>query len=110
MPVQNHKGTATVRQLHDAETLRNHFSVVLERTVQKLRGVSCLDLEEVVPDKQQIMSSRLFGSIVYDRAEQEEAVTSYIARAAEKLRTQDALVGALQVYIRANIFKPEAPQ
>lgn len=48
--------------------------MVLERTVQKLRGVSYLDLEEVVPDKQQIMSSRLFGAIDYDRAEQEEAV------------------------------------
>lgn len=105
-------GIATVRQLHDAdaETLRSRFSVVLERTVRELRGVSCLDLEEVVPDKQQIMSSRSFGTLIYERAELEEAVASYIARAAEKLRAQDALAGALQVYIRTNIFKPEVPQ
>ena len=105
-------GITTVRQLHDAdaETLRSQFSVVLERTNRELRGVACLDLEEVVPDKQQIMSSRSFGSLVYDRAELEEAVASYIARAAEKLRAQDALAGALQVYIRTNIFKPEVPQ
>jgi hypothetical protein len=31
------------------------------RTVRELRGVSCLDMQEVVPDKQQIMSSRSFG-------------------------------------------------
>ncbi len=105
-------GIATVRQLHDAdaETLRQQFSVVLERTVREIRGVSCLDLEEVVPDKQQIMSSRSFGTLVYERTELEEAVASYIARAAEKLRAQDALAGALQVYIRTNIFKPEVPQ
>jgi DNA polymerase V len=105
-------GIRTVRQLHDAdaETLRSRISVVLDRTVRELRGVSCLDLEEVVPDKQQIMSSRSFGTLVYDLADLEEAVSSYVARAAEKLRDQDSLAGALQVYIRTNIFKPEAPQ
>jgi len=105
-------GITTVRQLHDAdaETLRSRFSVVLERTVRELRGVSCLDLEEVVPDKQQIMSSRSFGSLVYDLPELDEAVSSYVARAAEKLRAQDSLAGAVQVYIRTNVFKPEVPQ
>jgi DNA polymerase V len=102
-------GIRTVRQLHDAdaESLRRRFSVVLERTVRELRGVSCIDLEEVVPDKQQIISSRSFGTLVYELAGLEEAVASYIARAAEKLRAQDALAGALQVAIRTNIFKPD---
>lgn len=105
-------GIHTVQQLHaaDPETIRSRFSVVLERTVRELRGVSCLSLEEVVPEKQQIMSSRSFGQLVYDLDDLEEAVASYISRAAEKLRAQDSLAGALQVYIRTNIFKPEAPQ
>lgn len=105
-------GIRTVRQLHDAdaESLRRRFSVVLERTVRELRGVSCIDLEEVAPDKQQIMSSRSFGTLVYELAGLEEAIASYIARAAEKLRAQDALAGALQVAIRTNVFKPEVPQ
>lgn len=105
-------GVTTALQLReaDAETIRARFSVVLERTVRELRGVSCLELEEVVPEKQQIMCSRSFGTLVYDPAELEEAVACYIGRAAEKLRAQDALAGALQVYIRTNIFKPEVPQ
>lgn len=105
-------GIHTVQQLRDAdaETLRNRFSVVLERTVRELRGVSCLDIEAVVPEKQQIMSSRSFGTLVYDLADLEEAVASYVSRAAEKLRAQNALAGAIQVYIRTNIFKPEMPQ
>ena len=105
-------GIRTVRQLRDAdaEVIRSRFSVVLERTVRELRGVSCLHLEEVIPDKQQIMVSRSFGSLVHDLGELEEAVASYIARAAEKLRSQDSLAGAVQVYIRTNIFKPGVPQ
>lgn len=105
-------GIRTVLQLReaDAETLRARFSVVLERTIRELRGVSCLELEEVAPNKQQIMSSRSFGTLVFELADLEEAVASYIARAAEKLRAQDSLAGAVQVYIRTNIFKPEVPQ
>lgn len=105
-------GIRTVRQLRDtdAETIRSRFSVVLERTVNELRGIACIDLEEVVPNKQQIMVSRSFGSLVHDQAELEEAVASHIARAAEKLRSQDSLAGAVQVFIRTNVFKPEAPQ
>lgn len=105
-------GIHTVQQLRDAdaETIRARFSVVLERTVRELRGVSCLDLAEVAPEKQQIMSSRSFGTLIYDLEELEEAVASYIARATEKLRAQDSLAGAIQVYIRTNVFKPEVPQ
>jgi len=85
-------GIQTVRQLReaDARMIRERFSVVLERTVQELRGVSCLELEEAVPDRQQIISSRSFGTLM--------------------LRQQDSLAGAVQVMIRTNVFKPGAPQ
>lgn len=105
-------GIRTVRQLRDADTelMRSKFSVVVERTVRELRGVSCLELQEVLPEKQQIMSSRSFGQLVYELPELEEAVASYVAKAAEKLRAQNSLAGAVQVYIRTNVFKPEVPQ
>lgn len=105
-------GIRTVRQLRDAdaELMRKTFSVVIERTVRELRGVSCLDLQEIVPEKQQIMSSRSFGQLVYDLPELEEAVASYVTKAAEKLRAQNSLAGAVQVSLRTNVFKPEVPQ
>lgn len=105
-------GIRTVRDLRDsdAETLRSQFSVVVERTVRELRGVSCLELEEVAPAKQQIMSSRSFGQYVYDLPELREAVASYMAKAAEKLRAQQSVAGAVQVYLRTNPFKPKEPQ
>lgn len=105
-------GITTVQQLRDADPhmIRAKFSVVLERTVRELRGVSCLDLEEVVPDKQQIMCSRSFGQYVEDRDQLEEVVASYVSRAAEKLRGQDSLAAALMVFVRTNPFNPREPQ
>lgn len=105
-------GITTVQQLRaaDPDIIRTKFSVVLERTVQELRGVSCLALEEVAPDKQQIMCSRSFGQYVEDRDQLAEVVASYVARAAEKLRAQDSLAGALLVFIQTNPFNPKEPQ
>lgn len=93
----------------DAKTLRREFSVVLERTVAELNGIACMELEEVAPNKQQIQSSRSFGSYVYDLPTLKEAVASYIAIAAEKLRVQASLAGMVQVYIRTNPHE-DAPQ
>ena len=82
------RGITTVEQLRtaDAETLRQAFSVVLERTVRELNGIPCLDMETVAPNKQQILSSRSFGAYVYTLPELQEAVALYMSRAAEKLR------------------------
>lgn len=105
-------GIATVRDLREADavTLGRAFSVVLQRTVMELRGISCLELEELAPAKKQIISSRSFGTCITTLPELEEAVSTYIARAAEKLRRQHSVAGALQVFIRTNPFKPEHPQ
>jgi DNA polymerase V len=56
------------------------------------------------------MSSRSFGMPVFDIDELGQSVTSYTSRAAEKLRHQASLAGAIQVYIRTNPFKEKDPQ
>lgn len=105
-------GVTTVKQLRDADPtiIRRRFSVVLERTVMELRGVSCLSLEEVAPAKQQIMCSRSFGNPVLDLEDLREAVASYAARAAEKLRRQQSVATTVQAYLQTNPFKPQDPQ
>lgn len=105
-------GIETVLDLRDADTdtVRARFSVVLERTVRELRGLSCLALEEMAPAKQQIMCSRSFGRYVYGLTELREVVASHTARAAEKLRAQSLVAGAVQVFLRTNPFKPKEPQ
>lgn len=106
------RGITTIEALRaaDPKTLRREFSVVLERTVMELNGISCMELEEAAPNKQQIISSRSFGSYVYDLEPLREAVASYIAIAAEKLRSQGSFAGMVQVTIRTNPHKANSPQ
>src|SRR3546814_11803401 len=68
----------------DPRLIRERFNVVLERTVYELRGVSCLDLEAVTPDRKRIMASRSFGQPVYTRQEMEAAAGRYPARSHER--------------------------
>lgn len=93
----------------DPKAIRQRFSVVVERIVEELRGVSCLSLELLTPAKQQIMSSRSFGNTVTEEQELGEAVATYVSRAAEKLRSQDSLAGAVHVLLETNPFK-DVPQ
>ena len=103
----NAMGVETVLDLRNIsiKEIRAQFGVVMERTCNELRGISCLELEDVAPAKQQIMSSRSFGSPVTTLAELREAVASYVSRAAEKLRAQGSVSAAVQVYIQTNRFK-----
>lgn len=103
----NAMGVETVLDLRNIsiKEIRAQFGVVMERTCNELRGISCLELEDVAPSKQQIMSSRSFGSPVTTLAELREAVASYVTRAAEKLRAQQSVSAAVYVYIQTNRFK-----
>jgi len=105
-------GIASVLDLRRAapKAIRAQFGVVLERTVAELNGETCHVLETLAPARQQIMVSRSFGSAVYALEALQQAVTTYVTRAAEKLRGQASLAGALQVFIRTNPFKPAARQ
>lgn len=105
-------GLRTALDLKRAEPrlIRRRFSVVLERTILELRGIPCLDLEDIVPDKRQIQSSRSFGTPVTELAELAEAVTAYVGRAAEKLRAQSSEAGAVYVMLRTNLFRADEPR
>jgi DNA polymerase V len=94
----------------DPKTIRSEFSVVMERTVRELNGVSCLDLECVRPAKQQIICSRSFGHKVTDKQELREAIAKYTTRAAEKLRGEKRLCRVVSVFIRTSPFIPNEPQ
>lgn len=94
----------------DPKSIRSEFSVVLERTIRELNGVSCLDLELVRPTKQQIICSRSFGHKVTDKRELQEAIAKYTTRAAEKLRGEKRLCRVVSVFIRTSPFIPNEPQ
>ena len=88
--------------------LRKNFSVVLERTVEELNGISCLDLEEVAPQKKQIYCTRSFGEKTESLDEILQATSSYASRAAEKLRKQSHYVKTLHVFLQTSAYDERA--
>ncbi|CAM3694703.1 Y-family DNA polymerase [Polynucleobacter antarcticus] len=92
------------------QAMRQQFGVVIERICYELRGVSCLRLEEVVPAKQQIVSSRSFGKPVISMEQLAESIATHIARGAEKLRSQQSVAGALTIFVQTNPHKQFEPQ
>ena len=94
----------------DAWTLRKQFSVVVEKTARELRGVACLDLEQVAPPKREICCSRMFCKRLRELALIREAVATYAARACEKLRQQGSLCSKVRVSIRTGMFNPDEPR
>ena len=97
-------GINTVYDLKTAspEYLRQQFNVVVEKTHRELNGITCMELEDITPAKQEIMSSRSFGYKVSDLKSLQDAVSLYISTAAEKLRRQDSFAGAVRVFIRTS--------
>lgn len=104
-------GITTALQLADTDIrfVRKHFNVVLERTVRELRGESCLELAEFAPAKQEIVCSRSFGERITDHEEMRQAICSYAARAAEKLRSERQYCRYISAFVKTSPFALNEP-
>ncbi len=91
----------------DIRFIRKHFNVVLERTVRELRGEPCLEIEEFAPAKQEIVCSRSFGERITDYEAMRQAICSYAARAAEKLRGEHQFCRYISVFVKTSPFSAE---
>ncbi len=86
-------------QKQDPRFIRQHFSVVLEKTVRELQGVPCFAFNEAPPHPQHIMVSRGFKGRVHTLKDLQEAVALYASRAAEKAREKKVFAHRLTVFI-----------
>lgn len=92
------------------QKMQQQFSVVMAKTILELNGISCLDLETIAPDKQQIICSRSFSRKLTTIQELRPAMAEFACRAAEKLRQQYSVTGCVTVFIRTNPFAEHEPQ
>jgi DNA polymerase V len=83
------------------------FSLLLEKTVCELAGTPCLELDDPDPPKQEICCSRMFGKRLTEIQPIKEAVTTYVQRAAEKLRAQGLLCKKVRVSVRTGMFNSD---
>ncbi len=100
-------GIATVLDLLRADTasLRRQFSVVVEKTLRELRGTSCMTLDDAPPLRQQILVSRSFGTPITHVDGILEAASEFASRAAERLRQQGSVAGAIGVFFTTSAFR-----
>lgn len=105
-------GITTAAQLRDApaDTILGEFGVTLARTQRELQGHPCIELEEVPPDKQQIMVSRSFAERVEDHDAVAQALATFGVRASEKLRRDGLVAGAVGIFAMSDRFRAELPQ
>lgn len=104
----NAHGVLTARELieRDERWIQKHLSVVTWRTLEELKGISCLGLQQPQAGKS-IATTRSFGVNVESCEVLEEAVSSFIACAAEKLRSQGSVAGSMQVFLETSPFRPD---
>ncbi|AZS49807.1 Y-family DNA polymerase [Entomomonas moraniae] len=105
-------GIKTAWQLRQSnlKRIRQHFSVVLERTVLELQGTPCIELDDMNTPKQNIMTSRSFGKITSNFYDLSEAIRAHSSKGAEKLRSQQSVARALMVFLKTNRFRNDLLQ
>jgi DNA polymerase V len=84
--------------------VRKRFSIVGLRTVYELRGIACISPGAEPVTRRTVTCSRLFGSKLRELGEIREALSSYVGRAAEKLRAMDMAASGISVYLLENDF------
>lgn len=92
------KTALDLSHIHPVEARKLH-SVVLERTVRELNGESCLKTDDIQQARQQIISSRSFGTKTGDYEQVRQSVCARAERAAEKLRRDKRYCRMISVWL-----------
>lgn len=88
----------------DPKSMRKRFSVVMEKIILELRGISCIDFDIEPEKKKQIICTRSFGEKLTHITPLKQAITYHVSRACVTLREQQSLAQNITVCIRTAVF------
>jgi DNA polymerase V len=83
----------------EAWAYKNLGGVVGVRLVNELKGVPTLEMEDPLVSKKMIACTRMFGHTVTSLNDIREAIATYTARAAEKLRRQHCAAYIISAFV-----------
>ena len=69
--------------------------------LKELKGEEAIMMDEELTNKKMIATTRMFGNAVTDLNDIKEAVATYTARAAEKLRRQKSAASIVSTFVVA---------
>ncbi len=78
---------------------KNLGGVTGARLVRELKGIPSIQMMDELINKKMIATTRMFGSPVTELCDIKEAVATYTARAAEKLRRQNGAANTISVFV-----------
>jgi DNA polymerase V len=109
--LQQH-GIGTAADLVKAPDLwiKKNLSVTGLRTKKELCGISCIDIEKAPPASKAICISRSFGTPQTEKEPLSEAVATFAAGCAGKLRKEHSVASRIMVFIHTNAFRNDQPQ
>ena len=88
-----------LRNLPSEWVRKNLGGIVGVRLLRQLRGEEISEMKEPLETKKMIATTRMFGKRVTELKDIEEAIATFTARAAEKLRRQFGAAGEISVFI-----------
>lgn len=90
--------------------VRQNLTVVGERMLNELRGKPSIEWEFEAPAKKNICTAKGFGNLIKTEKELTEALSSYTAIVASKLRTQNSCTKKIHVFVETNKFRRQDEQ
>ena len=94
----------------DNRWVRKNMNVLGLKTKMELNGISCYELENSFKQRKSCCVSRSFGKKITSLKNMREAVSTYISRAAEKIRNEKLVSNNINLYIRTSPFKKVAKE
>ncbi len=89
--------------------VKKHMHVPGLRTHRELNGIPSIEMEHEPEPRKGILSSRSFSKPVKDFEQLTEAVSTFMKRAAEKLRGQESVAGTVHVFLKTNKYSKTQP-
>ena len=80
-------------------------TVVVEKIINELNGISCIPLEDAPPTRKGTAVTRSFGKPVTSYDGLKEAILTHCARGAEKLRNHGLVAGRLSIFINTSRYR-----
>ena len=102
------KGVTNARQLRDmpSSALSSKYGIKGIRLQQELKGEKCIPLTSQFQTPKQVCVSRSFGRPITTLEELNQAISTYVVRASEKLREQKQYANTITIFITTSPFKP----
>lgn len=91
-----------LRNMNEEWARKNLGGIVGVRLIKELKGFPCIEMKDPLTTKKMIATTRMFGKPVYELQALKEAVSTYLSRAAEKLRRQKGACKTITVFVVKN--------